>query len=90
MRIWKLAPADPPGPKWKGRNRGPFFVRAENESEARCLTSVEIDGWVPSKPCEKSQISSWNDYRTICEDITDQLHGYSIEGPAGVLNRERG
>lgn len=98
MRIWKLAPTDLSDPRWEDWNPEPIFVRAESEAEARRLTKFKTVKGFTLRPGESLPLNPWGGHKrieepafpTICEDVTDQPHGYSVEGPVEVLNRDRG
>ena len=93
MRIWKLTPFDPAAPIWKFWNPEPIFVRAENEAAARHLATLETLKFSPAQPGQPIAVGPWSGHRkiedpappTLCEDITDQINEYSVDGPASVL-----
>jgi hypothetical protein len=87
MRIWKLTPIDPSLPVWKGYDTSPIFVRAESAAQAQDLAQLAT-AQVAEPQLGLMEGNPWVGYRTRCEDVTD-ISGYSVDGPAEVLNRHK-
>jgi hypothetical protein len=94
MRIWRLTPTNLTDPIWKKWSPDPIIVRAENEAQARHLAVCITNKSFPPLPPMLMPVSPWAGYKkkgdpaprpTLCEDITEQTHQYSVDGPAEVL-----
>ena len=92
MLIWKLTPTNPDDPIWTKWSLEPIIVRAKSEREARHLAVLKTTKTFPAIPYAPLAVNPWGGYPkigdpspTVCEDITEQAHGYSVDGPAEVL-----
>jgi hypothetical protein len=87
-----LTPTDLTDPIWKKWSPEPIIVRAEGEREARRLAVEKTIKTFPSIRYAPIAVNPWGGYPkigdpspTLCEDITEQVHGYSVDGPAEVV-----